>query len=177
MRLFTLLAGTLAVGALLAEPAASQTYPTGPVKLIVGYPPGGGADIIARLVGQKLSERLGQQFVIINTAGASGALAAGNVARTDADGYTIFLGQTAEMSILPNISSNVRYDPLKDFAPIAQITSYPYVLVVTPSLPIKSVAEFVAHAKTNPGALNYGTPGPGSAILPWSCSPGRPASS
>jgi tripartite-type tricarboxylate transporter receptor subunit TctC len=112
---------------------------------------------------QKLSERLGQQFIVINAPGASGALGTANAARADADGYTLFVGQTAEMSILPNISHNLRYDPIKDFVPIAQVTSYPYVIAVNPAVPAKSLSELIAYAKKHPGELNYGTPGVGSS--------------
>src|SRR5436190_7009618 len=103
MRLLLSVVGLVAAAAWLhADGAYAQAYPNKPVKLVVGYPPGGGADIVGRIVAQGLSERMGQQFVVMNVAGASGAVAAGNIARTEADGYTVFLGQTAEMSILPN---------------------------------------------------------------------------
>jgi tripartite-type tricarboxylate transporter receptor subunit TctC len=158
-----ILAAVLAVAALAAAPAAAQVYPDKPVKVIVAYAPGGGADIVARIISQKLSERLGQQFVVVNMPGASGAIGTAAAARSDADGYTLFLGQTAEMSILPNISNNLRYDPLKDFEPIAQITSYPYVIAVHPSVQAKTLAELIAYAKKHPGELNFGTPGVGSS--------------
>jgi tripartite-type tricarboxylate transporter receptor subunit TctC len=156
-------ATALAAVALAAVPAAAQVYPDKPVKVIVAYTPGGGADIVARIISQKLSERLGQQFIVVNMPGASGALGTAAAARSDADGYTIFLGQTAEMSILPNISNNLRYDPVKDFEPIAQITSYPYVIAVHPDVQAKALPELIAYAKKHPGELNYGTPGVGSS--------------
>jgi tripartite-type tricarboxylate transporter receptor subunit TctC len=152
-----------AVGMLAAGLALADSYPEKPVKVIVAYTPGGGADIVARIMSQKLSEKLGQQFIIINTPGASGAIGTANAARADADGYTLFVGQTAEMSILPNIARNLRYDPIKDFVPISQVTSYPYVIAVNPNVPAKTLQEFVAYAKAHPGELNYGTPGVGSS--------------
>ena len=158
-----LVAAALAAGTLAAGAARADSYPDKPVKVIVAYTPGGGADIVARIMSQKLSEKLGQQLIIINTPGASGAIGTANAARSDPDGYTLFVGQTAEMSILPNIMRNLRYDPIKDFAPISQVTSYPYVIAVNPNLPVKTLAEFVAYAKTHRGELNYGTPGVGSS--------------
>ena len=158
-----LVAAALAAGTLAAGAALADSYPDKPVKVIVAYTPGGGADIVARIMSQKLSEKLGQQLIIINTPGASGAIGTANAAHADADGYTLFAGQTAEMSILPNIMRNLRYDPIKDFAPISQVTSYPYVIAVNPNLPVKTLAEFVAYAKAHPGELNYGTPGVGSS--------------
>lgn len=157
------LGAVYALLALAGLPATAQVYPDKPVKVLVAYAPGGGADIVARIISQKLSERLGQQFVVVNMPGASGALGTATAARSDADGYTIFLGQTAEMSILPNISANLRYDPVKDFIPIAQITSYPYVVAVHPSVQAKTLAELIEYAKKHPGELNYGTPGHGSS--------------
>jgi len=156
-------ATALAAVALAAVPAAAQVYPDKPVKVIVAYTPGGGADIVARIISQKLSERLGQQFIVVNMPGASGALGTAAAARSDADGYAIFLGQTAEMSILPNISNNLRYDPVKDLEPIAQITSYPYVIAVHPDVKAKTLPQLIAYAKAHPGELNYGTPGVGSS--------------
>ncbi len=139
----------------------AQAYPTKAVRVIVGYPPGGGADIVSRLISHRLSERLGQQFVVFNTPGAGGSLGALAAARAEPDGYNLFLGQTAEMSIVPNLTS-LQYNPIKDFAPIAQLTSYPYVIAVHPSLPFQTFQEFLAYAKARPGELNYGSPGPGS---------------
>jgi tripartite-type tricarboxylate transporter receptor subunit TctC len=148
---------------LVAAPALAQVYPDGPVRVIVPYTPGGGADIIARLVSQKLSERLGQQFVIVNSSGAGGAIGAAAAALSKPDGYTLMLGQTGEMAVLPNVVSNLQYDPVKDFMPIAQITAYPYVIAVNPSLPANTLEEFIAYARAHPTELNYGTPGIGSS--------------
>jgi putative tricarboxylic transport membrane protein len=158
-----LLARVLAVGALAVGQASAQGYPDKPVKVIVAYAPGGGADIVARIMAQKLSEKLGQQFVVMNAPGASGAIGTATAARSDADGYTIFLGQTAEMSILPNISGGLHYDPIKDFLPISQVTSYPYVIAVNPAVRAKTLQELIAYAKAHPNELNFGTPGVGSS--------------
>jgi tripartite-type tricarboxylate transporter receptor subunit TctC len=147
----------------VSSPALAEVYPDNPVRVVVAYAPGGGADIIARLISQKLSERLGQQFVIFNSSGAGGAIGAGVAAHAKPDGYTLLLGQTAEMAILPNLMSNLQYDPVKDFAPIAQVTAYPYVIAVNKDLPVHSLQELIAYARAHPGDLNYGTPGIGSS--------------
>ena len=112
---------------------------------------------------QKLSERYNQQFVVLNNPGASGAIGATTAAHSDPDGYTLFFGQTAEMSILPNVMDNLRYDPLKDLDPIAQVSSYPYVIAVNPKLAVNTVKELIEYAKVHPGELNYGSPGVGSS--------------
>lgn len=148
---------------LVATHALAEVYPDSPVRVIVPYTPGGGADIIARLVSQKLSERLGQQFVIVNSSGAGGAIGAAAAAHAKPDGYTLMLGQTGEMAVLPNLMSNLQYDPVKDFTPIAQVTAYPYVIAVNPNLPVNSLQEFIAYARDHPTELNYGTPGIGSS--------------
>ncbi|MEP9379108.1 tripartite tricarboxylate transporter substrate binding protein [Aquabacter sp. CN5-332] len=159
---------SMALPALIAGlPAAAQaqagTYPDRPVKVIVAYAPGGGADIVARIMCQRLSEKLGQQFVVVNQPGASGAMGAATAARSDPDGYTLIVGQTAEMAILPNVSGNLRYKPLEDFVPISQVTAYPYVIAVNPKVPAKTLQELIAYAKAHPKELNYGTPGYGSS--------------
>ena len=159
----TLIAINLAASLLCATSATAQVYPDKPVHVIIAYPPGGGADIVGRLMSQKLSEQMGQQFVVINNGGASGAIGANTAAHSAPDGYTLFFGQTAEMSILPNVMSNLHYDAIKDFEPIAQVSSYPYVIAVNPKLPVHSLGEFIAYAKAHPGELNYGSPGIGSS--------------
>jgi tripartite-type tricarboxylate transporter receptor subunit TctC len=164
MRFILRLATLIGVLAFAVNGAAlAADYPDKPVRVIVAYPPGGGADIVGRLMSQKLAERVGQQFVVINNPGASGAIGAASAAHSDPDGYTLFFGQTAEMSILPNVMSNLHYDPLKDFEPIVQVSSYPYVIAVNPQLPIKTLKDFIDYAKAHPGELNYGSPGIGSS--------------
>jgi tripartite-type tricarboxylate transporter receptor subunit TctC len=148
---------------LACNASLADDYPDSPVRVIVAYAPGGGADIIARLISQWLSERLGQQFVIFNSSGAGGAIGAAAAAHAKPDGYTLLVGQTAEMAILPNLMSNLQYDPVKDFTPIAQLTAYPYVIAVNKDLPVHSLQELIAYARAHPGELNYGTPGIGSS--------------
>jgi tripartite-type tricarboxylate transporter receptor subunit TctC len=148
---------------LVSNPSLADVYPDNPVRVIVPYTPGGGADIIARLVSQKLSERLGQQFVIFNSSGAGGAIGTATAAHAKPDGYTLLLAQTGEMAILPNLMSNLQYDPVKDFVPVAQVTAYPYVIAVNSGLPVNSLQELIAYARAHPGELNYGTPGLGSS--------------
>jgi tripartite-type tricarboxylate transporter receptor subunit TctC len=149
----------------LAAPApafAQGAYPTKPVRLIVAFPPGGSTDIIARLVGQKLSERLGHQVIIDNRGGAGGMIGTEIAARSNADGYTLTMGTTSTHVIAPAAYPSVKYDPVKDFVPITLVASTPYLLVLHPSVPAKSVKEFVALMKSQSGKLNYASAGAGS---------------
>lgn len=141
---------------------ASAQYPVKPIRLIVTYPPGGGADTMARIIAPKLSERLGQQVVVENKAGASGQIGADLVAKSAADGYTILLDATA-YSVNPSLFPKLPYDPQKDFAPITILIRVPNILVVTPGFAPKSVAELIALAKAKPGQLSYASSGNGSA--------------
>jgi tripartite-type tricarboxylate transporter receptor subunit TctC len=142
----------------LAQPA----YPTRPVTLVVPYPAGGSADILARTVGQKLGERLGQTIVVENRAGAGTAIGAKFVAGAPADGYTLLLGTVSSQAINPAMSK-VGYDPLKDFTPVAALASIPFVLVAHPSMPAKSIADVIALAKARPGELAYASAGLGTS--------------
>ena len=142
--------------------AWAQAYPTRPVRLVVGFPPGGGTDITARLIGQWLSERLGQQFVIENRPGAGSNIATEGVARAAADGYTLLLVSAAH-AINATLYDRLNYNFLRDFAPVAGIIRVPNVMEVNPSLPPKSVSEFIAYAKANPGKLNMASGGNGTA--------------
>src|SRR5712671_4917199 len=146
------------------QPVVAQTYPQKPVRLVVGVPPGGTTDIVARLVGQKLGEQLGQQFVIDNRGGAGGNIGAEAVAKSPPDGYTLFLATIGTMTINPNLYSKMPFDTLHDFAAISQLTSMPQLLVVHPSVPAKSVKELIAYAKSHPGQLNFASGGSGTAI-------------
>jgi tripartite-type tricarboxylate transporter receptor subunit TctC len=157
----TLLAGVL-LAILPAAAMAQGAYPTKPVRLIVAFPPGGSTDIIARLVGQKLSERLGQQVIIDNRGGAGGMIGTEIAARSNADGYTLTMGTTSTHVIAPAAYPNVKYDPIKDFVPMTLVASTPYLLVLNPSVPAKSLKEFVALMKSQPGKLNYASAGAGS---------------
>jgi tripartite-type tricarboxylate transporter receptor subunit TctC len=142
--------------------AAKDEYPNKPVRLIVAFPPGGSTDIIARLVGQKLSERLGQQVIIDNRGGAGGMIGTELAARSPADGYTLTMGTTSTHVIAPAAYPSVKYDPVKDFAPLTLVASTPYLLVLNPSVPAKTLKDFVALMKSQPGKLNYASAGAGS---------------
>jgi tripartite-type tricarboxylate transporter receptor subunit TctC len=156
-----LTAGAAALSA-VSHFAWAQAYPTRPVRLVVGFPPGGGTDITARLIGQWLSERLGQQFVIENRPGAGSNIATEGVARAAADGYTLLLVSAAH-AINATLYDRLNYNFLRDFAPVAGIIRVPNVMEVNPSLPPKSVSEFIAYAKANPGKVNYASGGNGTA--------------
>jgi tripartite-type tricarboxylate transporter receptor subunit TctC len=155
----------LAVGA-AALPAASrmaraQAYPSRPVRIIVGFPAGGATDIQARLMGQWLSERLGQQFIIENRAGASGNIGTEAVARAPADGYTLLQIVTPN-AINAVLYTNLSFDFIRDITPIIAVARLAYVVVVHPSVPATTIPEFIAYAKANPGKINYGSAGPGT---------------
>src|SRR6516165_10499125 len=146
------------VGVLLAAglgcAAAGQDYPTRPISLIVPYPPGGGVDAMARIVGEKLSAALGQQVVVDNRAGGAGNIGTRAVARAAADGYTLLLGHTGTISINPALYANAGYDPRKDFQAIGLIASMPVALMANPSFAPKSLSELIALAKKEPGTIN-----------------------
>jgi tripartite-type tricarboxylate transporter receptor subunit TctC len=141
--------------------ARAQTYPTRPVHIIVGFAPGGGADITARLMGQWLSERLGQQFIIENRQGAGSNIGTEAVAKAGADGYTLLLVTTAN-AINSTLYDKLNFDFARDIASVAGIMRVPNVMEVNPSLPVKTVPEFIAYAKANPGKLNYASGGSGT---------------
>jgi tripartite-type tricarboxylate transporter receptor subunit TctC len=143
--------------------AADSAYPSRPIELVVPYPPGGAADLLARLLTARLDEHLGQPVVVVNRGGAGGNIAAQSVAAAAADGYTLLFGNVAVFSINPNLYRKIPFDPIKDFAPISLVAVVPQVLVVHPSVPVKSVAEFVEYAKARPGKLNYASGSYGSA--------------
>ena len=142
--------------------AQAQPYPAKPVRMVIGFPPGGGTDIIGRIVAQKLSEALGQQVIVDNRSGASGQLAAELVARSAPDGYTVMMAHITALSILPSLVAKLPYDPLKDFAPITLAAIGPNLLVVHPSVPAKTIKELIALAKARPGQLTYASPGTGT---------------
>jgi tripartite-type tricarboxylate transporter receptor subunit TctC len=147
----------------LAAGARAELYPTRSIRLVVPYTPGGITDIVARLVGQKLGERLGQPVVIDNRPGAGGNLAAELVVKSPPDGYTIFMGVNATQAIAPSLYPNLAFDPAKDFQPITLIASGPMVLMIHPSVPAQSVRELVALAKAKPNSLNFASSGNGGA--------------
>jgi tripartite-type tricarboxylate transporter receptor subunit TctC len=160
LRLYAM-AAVAAAGCLAAVATYGQTYPAKPLRFLVGFPPGGTSDILARTIGQKLSEAVGQQVVIENRPGAGGNIGAEAAAKSAPDGYTIFMSTTSQ-AISVSLYSKLNYDLVKDFAPIIQAVNYTNLLVVHPSLPVKSVKELIALAKAKPGQLNYGTAGNGT---------------
>jgi tripartite-type tricarboxylate transporter receptor subunit TctC len=162
-RRFLHLAAAAAAPPVMSRLARAQTYPTRPVRWIVPYPPGGSTDIIARLVGQFISERLGQSFIIENKPGAGANLGTEIVVKSPPDGYTLLFVSTANAinaSLYPNLPFNFN----RDIAPVAGLTRLPIALVVNPSLPVKTVAEFIAYAKANPGRINYASAGVGTSL-------------
>ena len=142
--------------------AQAQTYPSKPVRIIVGFAPGGGTDIVARLLAQKLSEAMGQSFIVENRAGATGMIAAKLVATAPADGYTLLMGHVNSQAIAPALMERPQYDPVKDFAPVAYVGYVPNVLVVNSALPVKTLPELLALAKSRPAGLSFASPGVGS---------------
>lgn len=156
-----LLAALSAISLAAPAPAAAQTYPEKPIRVIVGLAPGGATDIMARTLAPALGEELGQPVVIDNRPGAAGSIGAALVAKAPPDGYTLFIASSSftSNSVLQN---NQSFDPLRDFEPITNIASAPFLLVVRPSLPVSSVKELIALAKSEPGKLNYASSGVGS---------------
>ena len=155
MRAVALLAATLA-----AAPTLAQNFPAKPVRFVVGLAPGGGTDIVARMVAQKLSQVVNQQVLVDNRPGASGNIAAELVARSAPDGYTLLV-TTASHVINPALYSKLSYDPIKDFAPVTQLTAQPYIFVVHSSMPARSVKDYVALAKSRKDGLTYASSGSG----------------
>ncbi len=150
-----------ATGSALAEPAAQ--YPSKQIRLVVPFPPAGPTDIVARLIGQKLTERWGQTVVIENRAGAGGSIGAAAVARAAPDGYTLVMGSTANMAVnVTLMQGSLTYDPLKDFIPVNLAAIAPNLLVVTPGFPASNVRELIAAAKANPGSVTYASGGSGT---------------
>lgn len=146
---------------LVALPAAAQEWPQKPVRIVVPFAAGGNTDTIARIVAERLANVFGQQFVVENRVGAGGAIAAEFVAKAPPDGYTLFIAAVSQIAIVPYIQK-VQYDPVKDFAPISNVGTNPFVLGTHVSLPVKNLAEFVDYARANPGRLNYASGGNGS---------------
>jgi tripartite-type tricarboxylate transporter receptor subunit TctC len=153
-------------GLIVAAPAAaqvSQKWPERPIRFIVPFQPGSSSDTVARIVGQKLGERLGQQIVVENRVGASGNIGTEAIARAEPDGYTIGLANTSTHVIAASLSSNLTYDPVKDFAPVAMLGSSPFILSVYTGLAATNIPELIALAKSKPHALSYASAGPASS--------------
>ena len=158
-----LAAGAAALPA-VSRIARAQAYPSRPVRIIVPYPPGGAPDIVARLMGQWISDRLGQQFIIENRPGAGGNIGTETAVRAPADGYTLLYVVTAN-AISPSLFDKLNFNFLHDIAPVGGITRVPNVVSVTPSLPVETIPQLIAHAKANPGKLNFGAPTAGTLLL------------
>ena len=154
---------TLAALAISAAAAHAEIYPAKPIRMIVAYPPGGGTDIVGRMVAQKLGEALGQSVVVENRGGASGNIGTELAARAAPDGYTILMGNVAPNAINVSLFKNLPFDPVADFAPVSLVASTPNILVVHPSTPARTVKEVIALAKANPGTLNFASAGVGSS--------------
>lgn len=142
--------------------AHAQAFPSRPITLMNGFPPGGGPDILARQLATAMTQRLGVNVVVENRPGATGTIGAGAVARAAPDGHTLLFGVAANLVVGPATLKDVPYDPVKSFAPVAEIARGPYLLVASTKLPVASVRELVAYAKANPGKLNFASVGPGS---------------
>jgi tripartite-type tricarboxylate transporter receptor subunit TctC len=160
-RLFLQLAGAATAFPVLPQIARAEGYPVRPVHLIVGFPAGGPQDIVMRLIGQWLSERLGQSFIIENRPGASGNVGAETVVRAAPDGYTL-LSVSSPNAINATLYNNLNFNFIRDIAPVASIMRVPLVMEVNPSVPVKTVPEFIAYAKANPGKVNYASAGIGT---------------
>jgi tripartite-type tricarboxylate transporter receptor subunit TctC len=159
---FAALVLAFALALLPSENGFAQSYPTGPIKLVVGQAPGGHSDIIGRTLGENLADILKQPVVIDNRGGVGGTIGADFVARAPSDGYTLFLGAVSNLAIAVALLGKARYDPVRDFVPIGGAAIVPYALAVRPSIPATTVPELVAYARAHPGRLTYGSSGMGS---------------
>jgi tripartite-type tricarboxylate transporter receptor subunit TctC len=142
--------------------AKAQDFPTRPVRIVVAFPPGGPTDFVGRIIADKMTQLLGQRVYIDNKAGANGTLGGGDVAKSDPDGYSLFLTTSGAVTVSPHIQTNMPFDTFRDFAPVALVTTVHEVLVVSPQLGVKNVKELVALAKQKPGAITFASTGVGS---------------
>ena len=149
-------------GAMAAGGAVAQAWPAKPIRMVVPFPVGGGSDSTARILGQRLQDRLKQQIIVENRTGAGGAIGTEFAARAAPDGYTILLGSASEIVMLPAVASKLSFDPLKDFVAIARVADVPLLLVTHPALPVKNARELIELARKRPGEINYGSAGNGS---------------
>ena len=149
--------------ALIASGAFAQSFPAKPVHIVVAFPPGGGTDIVARLLSPGLTNAWGQQVVVDNRAGASGTIGTEFAARAAPDGHTLFLGTLGNLAVNQHLYPKMTVDPLRDFAPITQVVAVHFVMVANPSLPARNVSELIALARSQPGKINYSSSGPGGA--------------
>ena len=156
MRAFLLLAASVSVG-------HAQTYPSKPSRIVVGFTAGGPSDIVARIVAQQLTERMGQSFVVENRVGATGTIGAELVAKAPPDGYSLYLASQTTHAVAPYMYAKVGYDPIKDFATVVRVVHNPLLVVVNPSMPVKSMNDLIALARARPGQINFATGGIGSS--------------
>lgn len=161
----TITACLLAAGVIAFAPvsAIAQTYPAKPVRMIVPFPPGGGVDFIGRIVGKGMSERMGQQVIIENRAGANAIVGLELLKNSAPDGYTIAAASAGPLAVNPHIYRKLAYDPLRDFTAISNMVNFPLLLVAHPSLPVKNIKELIALAKSRPGEITYSSPGAGNS--------------
>ena len=152
------------MAAALGAHAQTPSWPTHPVRVVVPFPASGATDLVARVVTQRVGQELGQQFVVDNKPGAGGTIGAAEAAKAAPDGYTLLLTTSSTHAISPHLLPKLAYDPRKDFTPVAHVADAPSVLLVTNSLPVKTVGELIAYAKANPGKLNYATSGNGTIV-------------
>ena len=146
----------------LAQSSLAQTFPDKPLKIVVGFPPGGGSDLMARTVAERLSPLIGQPVIVDNKPGAGSTIAASFVAKSKPDGYTILFGQAANLGIAPAMMSTLNYDPIKDFAPITRLAAAPLLVVGPTTLAAADMKEVITLAKANPNKLSFGSPGSGT---------------
>jgi tripartite-type tricarboxylate transporter receptor subunit TctC len=158
------LLAVVAALAMLVGNAAAETYPAKPVKLLIPFPPGGNTDIVGRLIADKLSASLGQQVYVENRGGAGGTIGAEAAAKSPDDGYTLFFSTTGTLASAPSMQPNLRYDPIKDFAPIGTLANAPVVIFVRDDLPARSLGDLIALAKAKPGTLKFGSAGTGHFV-------------
>lgn len=161
-RAFQHVAAVLVVSASLS--AHSQVWPERPVRLVVPFPAGGATDLVARVIAQRVSRDIGQQIIVDNKAGAGGTIGSAEAAKATADGYTLLLTTSSTHAISPHLMPRLPYDAVKDFTPVAHLADAASVLLVTPSLPVKTMAELIAYAKKHPGQLNYASSGNGTIV-------------
>jgi tripartite-type tricarboxylate transporter receptor subunit TctC len=151
----------LSIG-IVAAPALAQDFPTRPVTIVVAQPPGGGTDIIARIMADQLSRKLGQPFIVENRPGTGTVVGSASVANATPDGYTLLMGLTANMAVNPSLFANLPYDPIRDFAPVGMVAKFPFVIIVSNNLPVHSIKELIALAKSKPGEINFASGGNGT---------------
>lgn len=162
LRRLHLVAATLLIACLVAGSASAQDYPTRPVTVIVAQPPGGGTDIIARIIAQQLSVQLGEPFVVENRAGAGTVVGTAAAANSAPDGYTLLTGLSANMAVNPSLFAHLSYDPIRDFTPVGMLAEFPFVVVVNKDFPAHSIKDLIEMAKAKPGEINFASGGNGT---------------